>query len=138
MEHQDLVDPLIAPLVIQAVPKRNRRREARIEQEIIVDAYTSEERAMGWYYYLEGKLRFPFAATCIKRRATSPFKLGESLTITGLAPEDDCMNEIIVLSNWHGRHLGVPLAQLQARTVDAATKEAIDDWHYWVGMGYQY
>ena len=25
-----------------------------------------------------------------------------------------------------------------ARKVDAATKEAIEDWHYWVAMGYHY
>jgi Calcium binding len=93
---------------------------------------------MGWYYYLEGKLRFPFAARCIKRRATSPFKIGESLSITGLAPEDDCMREIIVITEYHGRALGVPLAQLRPRKVDAATKQAIEDWHYWVAMGYQY
>lgn len=119
-------------------PQRNRRREERIEQEIVVDAYSSDERAMGWYYYLEGKLRFPFTATCIKRRATSPFKIGESLSITGLAPEDDCMSEIIVLTEWHGRSLGVPLAQLRPRKVDAATKQGIEDWHYWSAMGYQY
>jgi hypothetical protein len=87
---------------------------------------------MGWYYYLEGKLRFPFTATCIKRRATSPFKIGESLPITGLAPEEDCMSEIIVITKYHGRALGVPLAQLRPRKVDAATKEAIEDWHYWI------
>ncbi len=93
---------------------------------------------MGWYYYLEGKLRFPFTATCIKRRATSPFKIGESLSVTGLAPEQDCMSEIIVITKYHGRALGVPLAQLRPRKVDAATKEAIEDWHYWVAMGYHY
>ena len=93
---------------------------------------------MGWYYYLEGKLRFPFTATCITRRATSPFKVGESLSVTGLAPEEDCMHEIIVLTAWHDRALGVPLAQLRPRKVDAETKEAIEDWHYWVAMGYQY
>jgi len=122
----------------KARPPRNRRREARIEQEIVVDAYTSEERAMGWYYYLEGKLRFPFMATCMKRRATSPFKLDESLSVISLAPEDDCMSEIIVITKWHARALGVPLAQLRPRNVDATTKEAIEDWHYWVTMGYQY
>jgi len=45
-------------------PKRsalNRARERRIEQEIIVDAYTPEERAIGWHCYLD-KLRFPFRA----------------------------------------------------------------------------
>ena len=93
---------------------------------------------MSWYYYLERKLRFPFMATCIKRRATSPFKVGESLSITGLAPEDDCMSEIIIITTWHDRALGVPLAQLRPRNVDADTKEGIEDWHYWVAMGYQY
>jgi hypothetical protein len=119
-------------------PHRSSRREARIEEEIVVDAYTSDERAIGWYYYLEGKLRFPFTASCIKRRATSPFKISESLTVTGLAPEDDCMSEIIVITEYHGRALGIPLAQLRPRKVDAATEEAIEDWHYWVAMGYRY
>jgi hypothetical protein len=119
-------------------PHRSPRREARIEQEVVVDAYTSDERAMGWYCYLEGKLRLPFTATCIKRRATSPFKIGESLSITGLAPEDDCMTEIVVITKYHGRALGVPLAQLRPGNGDAATKQAIEDWHYWVAMGYQY
>jgi hypothetical protein len=124
--------------VTKARPQRNPRREERIDQEIVVDAYTSEERAMGWYYYLEGKLHFPFTAICVKRRATSPLRIGESLSVTGLAPEDDCISEIIVLTEWHGRALGVPLAQLRPCDVDAATKAGIDDWHYWVAMGYQY
>ncbi|MDB9529784.1 calcium-binding protein [Oscillatoria sp. CS-180] len=37
-------------------------REQRIDGEIIVDAYSSEEVAMGWYYYLEKTLQFPFSA----------------------------------------------------------------------------
>ena len=93
---------------------------------------------MAWYYYLEGKLRFPFTAICIKRRTTSPFKIGESLSVTGVAPEEDCMSEIIVVTEWHGGALGVPLAQLRPRKVDADTKEGIEDWHYWVAMGYPY
>jgi len=48
------------------------------------------------------------------------------------------MSEIIVITKYHGRALGVPLAQLRPRKVDAATKEAIEDWHYWVAMGYHY
>ena len=38
-------------------PKRpvlNRTREHRIEQEIVVDAYASDERAIGWHCYLDG------------------------------------------------------------------------------------
>lgn len=36
------------------------------------------------------------------------------------------------------RTLGVPLVQLRPRKVDAATNGAIEDWHYWMAMGYQY
>ena len=45
-------------------------REERITMEIIVDAYGPEEQALGWYYYLEEKLQFPFTARCIAERAT--------------------------------------------------------------------
>jgi hypothetical protein len=31
--------------------------------EIVVDAYTPEEQAMGWYYSLEDRLHFPFVAS---------------------------------------------------------------------------
>jgi len=35
-------------------------REERILMEVVVDAYGTEERAMGWYYYLADKILFPF------------------------------------------------------------------------------
>ena len=38
----------------------NAEREHRIEMEVVVDAYNEEERAMGWYCYLEESLAFPF------------------------------------------------------------------------------
>ena len=47
----------------------NNARERRIEMEVVVDAYNSEERAMGWYCYLEEKLKFPFQARCKSKRA---------------------------------------------------------------------
>ncbi len=37
-------------------------REHRIDYEIVVDAYTEDEIAMGWYYYLQDKITFPFLA----------------------------------------------------------------------------
>ena len=40
--------------------KRSPARERRIHDEIIVDASGPEEQAMGWYYYLESTIRFPF------------------------------------------------------------------------------
>ena len=119
-------------------PRRNRQREARIEQQIIVDAYTAEERAMGWYYYLEEKLDFPFAARCTKARATSPWRIGDVVTVLGLAAEEDCMAEIVVKTRCHDRKLAVLLAQLSPENADPETREAIDDWLYWIAMGYQF
>ena len=48
--------------------EKNKAREERIHNEIIVDAYGPEEQAMGWYYCLEEKLGFPFKAKCIAKR----------------------------------------------------------------------
>ena len=41
-------------------PKKDPVREDRIHNEAIADANGPEEQVMGWYYYLEDKIRFPF------------------------------------------------------------------------------
>lgn len=112
-------------------------REERIVMEIIVDAYGPEEQALGWYYHLEDKLAFPFAARCVERRRISPLQIDEIVQVTGMTPEDDCMHEMFVMVAWQGRELGVPLAQLEPVDVDPDTAEAINDWHYWVAQGYE-
>ena len=47
-------------------------RERRTVMEIVVDVYDEQERAIGWYYYLEGEAGLPFLAQCAARRSTSP------------------------------------------------------------------
>ena len=42
--------------------ERDKYRDDRIVMRAVVDAYGSEERAIGWYYYLENELSFPFRA----------------------------------------------------------------------------
>ena len=117
--------------------ERNEKREHRIEMEIIVDAYSSEEQALGWHYYLEDKITFPFSARCIAERRISPLKKGEKVPVIEMAPEDDCMHEMFVIIEWQDRNFGIPLAQLEPSSVDKLTQEAIADWHYWVKRGYQ-
>ncbi|MEK6210945.1 MAG: calcium-binding protein [Pseudomonadota bacterium] len=117
-------------------PALNRTRERRIEQEIVVDAYTPEERAMGWNYYLEEKLAFPFKARCVSLRAISPLKKGEEVEVFGMTKEEDCMHEMFVLIRFAGRKLGVQLAQIDPVKPDKATREAVEDWRYWRAMGY--
>jgi hypothetical protein len=36
--------------------------------EILVDCYNESEQALGWYYYLEEHLRFPFSGPRPDRR----------------------------------------------------------------------
>jgi len=116
--------------------KEDPVREERIQNEIVVDAYGPQEQAMGWYYYLEDKIRFPFQAKCIVAKAVSPLLKEEIVEVQGMAPEEACSSEMLVLMKWQGRTMAVPLSQLQAIKGNKATDEAIADWHYWVAQGY--
>jgi hypothetical protein len=118
-------------------PPRDDEREERITMEIVVDAYGPEEQALGWYYYLEDKLSFPFLAQCIAVRATSPLRVGDEVEIVGMAPEEECEHEMFVLTPWERGTLAVPLSQLEGIAVDEETQQAIEDWHYWVAQGYE-
>jgi hypothetical protein len=117
-------------------PAKDPIREDRIQNEIVVDAYGPEEQAMGWYYYLEDKISFPFQAKCIASRMVSPLRKGETVEVLRLAPEDACASDMLVLIRWRGRKMAVPLSQLAAIGPDESTQQAISDWHYWVSRGY--
>jgi len=111
-------------------------REERIMMEVVVDAYDEEERAMGWFYYLQDTMHFPFEAECVAERRVSPLKSGERVQVKGMTAEDDCMKEMFAEIEWSGRTFSVPLIQLRPIDVDAATQEAVDDWKYWTDRGY--
>ena len=113
-------------------PRRSKVRDARIVNEIIVDAYGEAEQTMGWYYYLENKLVVPFKARCTKQRPISPLTVGEPVEVLGMAPEDECQHEMFVWVNAHDRRIAVPLSQLKPISSDPAILEAVEDWHYWV------
>jgi calcium binding protein len=101
-------------------------------EEVVVDAYGEEERAMGWYYYAADNLVFPFKALYSAKRAASPLKIGESVEVTGMADADDCAHELMVLIKWQGEKLAVPLGQLEASTQsNKLTRKVLADWHYW-------
>jgi hypothetical protein len=118
----------------------DKQREHRIEMEIVVDAYCEDERAMGWYYYLDDKLRFPFTATCIAKRAISPLRVGDEVEVIGMPGEEKCSHEMFVSMRWDRKEgLAVPLSQLKPiDDTDEQTQQAIADWHYWVRMGYEF
>jgi hypothetical protein len=113
-------------------------REDRINFEAIADAHDPEEQVMGWWSYLDDKITFPFMAKCTARKAVSPLRNGDPVEVHGLAPEDVCTVEMLVMIRWHGRAMAVPLSQLAPDDVDDSTAEAIADWHYWVARGYTF
>ncbi len=119
---------------------KSQEREDRIHMEIVVDANGPEEVAMGWYYYLDDVMKFPFTVRCNAQRATSPLKKGDEIEITALADAEDCEHVIFVITRWDVKsQLAVPLAQLKpAPRTDDATRQAVEDWHYWVEQGYEF
>ncbi|MCG3129451.1 MAG: hypothetical protein FLDDKLPJ_00178 [Phycisphaerae bacterium] len=133
-------------------PKLDPARERRIYDDIVVDAYGPEEQAMGWYYYLESTLSFPFTARCITLREVSPLEVSDEVEVIGMAGETECNAEMFVRIRWDRRGrdggkrqgsrrgLAVPLIQLEPRLrkSDAATRQAVADWRYWVGRGYEF
>ena len=128
-------------------PPKDEAREQRIRDEAVVDAYGAEEQAMGWFYYLEDKLGFPFKAVCDRHRPISALNPGQCAEVTGMAPEDECLREMFVTVCWEKEQpLAVPLMQLDIPEmddeggeieIDEDTAEAIADWRYWWDRGYR-
>ena len=119
--------------------EKDAEREERIHDEIIVDAHGGEEQALSWYYYLRDQLQFPFIAVCIARRPISPLQVKDEVEVIGLPGADECEHEMFVTIRWEKDGLAVPLPQLNpARGTDTETKQAVEDWHYWVQMGHEF
>ena len=111
-------------------------RENRIANEAVVDAYEEEEIAMGWYYYLQERLDFPFKAQWSSRKSS------ETVKVLRMSTEDDCLKDMYVEVLYREGDLedvfSARLAEIHPKDVDRATIEAIADWHYWVKRGYQF
>jgi hypothetical protein len=118
--------------------RKDPEREGRIQNEIVVDAYGPEEQAMGWYYYLENTLGFPFQARCAASKVVSPLKKGEIVKVIRMATEEACSSDMLVVIRWLDRSMAVPLSQLSAVDADYSNAEAIADWHYWLEQGYTF
>jgi hypothetical protein len=117
---------------------KDTAREERIYMEAVVDAHDSEERAMGWYYYLYDKISFPFTAKCIAVNKRTPLELGERITVEKMGGEENCEHDMYVEISWNGKALVVPLFQIEPLSADEDTVEAIGDWHYWKNRGYRF
>ena len=118
--------------------EKNAERENRIHDEIVVDAYDEYERSAGWYCHLDDKMEFPFKAKVVSKSGISPLKEGEEVTVLEMADQDECEDNMFVRVEWNERSFGVPLEQLYTVNADEDTVEAVEDWQYWVHMGYRF
>ena len=121
------------------ISKNDPERDQRIRDCYLVDTYNDPyDKAMGWYYSLDDVLHKPVRCRCFKERSISPLKIGEKVSIVGMAPEDECLREMFVIVKWNGRQLAVPLGQLEPISGNEEVVELIEDWLYWCLMGYEF
>jgi hypothetical protein len=123
---------------VSRITKNDPVREYRIDMEIVVDAYDSDERISGWFCSLEDTIGSSVRCRCRKTRSMSPLKVGDVVDILGMAPQDDCESEMFVCIRWDDRKLAVPLEQLEPIEGDPKAIEIIEDWLYWCLMGYEF
>ena len=112
--------------------EHDEERDDRIEMEIIVDAYTPDEQAMGWHIYLEETMEFPFDARCLEEHEVSPLEEGETVRVVGKPSSEPSLRQQFVTIKWMDREFSVPLSQLEPVDASDATEQAVSDWHYWL------
>ncbi len=135
--------PTYASLYLMPSVERDEKREHRIETEIIVDTDNDkEERAMGWYYYLDDSLNVPFMARWKKKSRKSSEIEEKQVEVLGMAPDDECLKDMyleVVYPEGNDEDVfTVKLSELEAIDTDSETQEAIADWHYWLARGYKF
>jgi hypothetical protein len=111
---------------------RDEEREERIKMRVLIDTYTPEEQAYSWHAYLDDVMDFPFEARCSTEREESPLKEGETVQVVGMSSTEPTLSQQYVTVEWLNRDLGIPLEQLDPVDVDDDTKQAIEDWQYWL------
>jgi hypothetical protein len=42
------------------------------------------------------------------------------------------------MNDWKTTRLAVPIMKIPAIDADESTHEVLEDWHYWINMGYEY
>lgn len=96
------------------------KREERITGDILVDIYEDYEVPLGWYYYLERTLNFPFPALWQTASQKGKGK-GAQVEVVGMAEEEECSSEMVCEVAFEGDVFSVPLINLFAPEADEKT-----------------
>ena len=81
----------------------------------------------------------PSSRTACYRMGREGSRVGDEVEVVGMAPEVECRHEMFVEMPWeHKRTLAIPLSQLKVVHGNRETTEAVEDWCYWLEMGYEF
>lgn len=103
----------------------------KIDYEIIVDAYDEYEQSMGWYYFFEETIDFPFTAMAQLKKRDGTIE-SKRVKIVGLSSkEEDFMNDDFNLEMEQGQYIR-PIAYSALSDIRAAdeTLEAFQIWDF--------
>jgi Calcium binding len=126
------------PKSFTPIPKpsdeKDKKREARIYEEIVVDAYDDEEILSSWYHYLADTLEFPFE---VYVRVDNPENSIMNILATVQAMAD--IRFCSVRNMWlqaHVKHsswyFNVPMSEIVEAKAGKQTIQALSDWKYWI------
>ena len=105
----------------------------KIDYEIIVDCYDEYEVSMGWYYFMEETIEFPFRATAKLKKLNGSIEQKE-IEIIGLASDEEgFIKNDFDLEIEAGEHVGtIAYSKLSSVKASPETMEAFTIWNHWV------
>lgn len=105
----------------------------KISYQIIVDCYEDHEVNMGWFYFFQDEVNYPFEA-----EITVKNRLGEKrlvkVAVLGVSDEADFdIQDITFEVNLQEEDIiiDVDIAKLKNIKGDKSAKEAFEIWEYW-------
>lgn len=110
--------------------EKDDKREDRIHNEIIVDAYGDEEVKSSWFIYMKDTLSFPFKAELMVKKRSGE-KVRQKIDVLALAGDESFGHDMMVEIAYTEDIIMVPLSELQNIKAKEEVKEAIADWKYW-------
>lgn len=106
----------------------------KIENEIIVDCYDDQEVSMGWYYFFQDELEFPFKAEVSLKTRNEGKKLIE-IDILKMVDEEQNYESSRLLFEVSLKEteliLEIGADKLKNIQGNRSTKEAFEIWNFW-------
>ena len=111
--------------------KDDENRTYRIRTQVTSLGRNAEQKFSAWHLYLKNKLKFPFDGLWKHTFYSDP----EKVIVIELLDLETCQDayDILVKVQNQGIVSEKPLFSIiEVLTADDNTKEAVEDWHFWI------